>query len=137
MSLADCQLITLPRLDDERGSLSFLEGDRHIPFAIKRIYYLYDIKPQQSRGAHAHKKCKRVLIPIHGRFTVLLDDGSNRKSLVLSEPNQGLYISPMTWLDLDDFSDGAVCLAVASDYYSEDDYYRDYRSFCDAARGCE
>lgn len=135
MPIADCHLITLPRFDDSRGSLSFLEGGQHVPFDIKRIYYLYAVPKGQKRGGHAHRHCIRLLIPVAGHLRLTLDDGSTRKEFYLSEPNVGLYISPLVWLDIEEFSRDAVCLAVASELYNEDDYYRDYADFLKAVKG--
>lgn len=132
--LNDCKLIELEKITDGRGALSFIESERHIPFNIKRIYYLYDIPFKSVRGAHAHKELKQLIIAISGKFTVELDDGVAKKKFTLSRKNEGLYIPPMIWRDISDFSDDAVCLVLASEYYTENDYYRTHSEFVMAAR---
>lgn len=129
MPLSRVNLIDLPVFGDNRGNLSFIESMRHIPFDIKRVYYLYDVPLGQKRAAHAHKDLQQLFIPIKGSFRLELDDGYTQKSIVLSRPSQALYIPPMIWRDIVDFSVDAVCLVLASDYYTEDDYYRDYDDF--------
>lgn len=114
---------------NETGMLSFLEANRDIPFDIKRVYYIYDVAPGERRGFHAHKKLQQVLICIHGSCTVLMDDGVEKKNVVLDCHNEGLYVGPMAWHEMYDFSDGAVLLVLASDYYDENDYIRDYNAF--------
>jgi dTDP-4-dehydrorhamnose 3,5-epimerase-like enzyme len=122
-------LINLPRIADERGCLSFVEGGRHIPFDIRRVYYIYGLSAGAARGGHAHRECERVLIPIAGEFVVWLDDGRQRSRVVLDDPAVGLYVPAMVWLDLTDFQPGSVCLALASSLYTEADYIRDYGKF--------
>jgi len=122
-------LIPLPSIPDERGCLSFVEGGRHVPFDIRRIYYIYGLSAGAARGGHAHLECERVLIPVSGEFVVWLDDGYQRNRVVLNDPAVGLHVPPMVWLDLTDFQPGSVCLALASELYSEADYIRDYRVF--------
>ena len=129
MSLSKAQLLDFPKLSDERGDLSFIEYPRHIPFEVKRIFYLYNISDNQSRGAHAHKKLEQILIPISGEFDVTLDEGETKKTFHLAEPWKGLYIPPMIWNVLTHFSPGTICLALASDYYKEEDYHRNYLEF--------
>lgn len=129
MGLATCKVIDLPRFTDARGSLSFLEGEKHVPFSISRIYYLYDVPPDAERGAHAHKDLEQLIIAISGSFDVILDDGSGKRRFSLSRPDRGLYVCPMIWRDLVDFSPGAVCLVLASKPYDEKDYFRDYEEF--------
>jgi hypothetical protein len=132
MSLSLCRLIELPRITDARGSLSFIESCRHVPFDIRRVYYLYDVPGGSDRGGHSHKALEQVLIAMSGSFDVLLDDGSERRRYHLNRSYYGLYIAPMVWRELDNFSSGSVCLALASAPYDEADYYRDYQSYLDA-----
>jgi uncharacterized RmlC-like cupin family protein len=115
--------------------LSFIEYPQHIPFEIKRIYYIYDISEGAERGAHGHKKLEQVIIPLSGSFDLTLDDGHTRKTFSLKKPWQGLYIPPMMWRDLNNFSSGSVCLVLASDVYKEEDYYRDYKDFLNDVNG--
>ena len=129
MPLRDCKLIELPKISDPRGNLTFIEDDSHIPFSIRRVYYLYDVPAGAHRGAHAHKKLQQLIVPLAGSFEVLLDDGAQKKSFTLNRPFKGLYVCPMVWRLIDNFSAGAVCLVLASECYSEQDYYRDYDVF--------
>lgn len=129
MSVHDCKIIELPRIPDARGNLTFIESERHIPFQIKRAYYLYDVPGGATRAAHGHKKLQQLMIAMSGSFDVTLDDGNEKKLFHLNRSYFGLYIPPMMWRDLDNFSSGAVCMVFASDYYNEDDYYRDYKGF--------
>jgi hypothetical protein len=128
----DCPLLSLPRFDDGRGSLSFVEAEVHVPFPFRRIYYLYDMPAEAERGAHAHKDLHQLMIPIAGSFDVVLDDGTRRRRVHLASPDQGLYIKPMIWRDLMNFAPGSVCLVVASERYGEDDYFRIYDEFIEA-----
>jgi len=129
MSLLKCRIIELPRVQDRRGNLTFIEENSHIPFAIKRVYYLYDVPGGESRGGHAHKTLHQFIIAANGSFDVILDDGFERKRFFLNRSYYGLYICPMVWREIDNFSSGSVCLVLASDYYKEDDYIRDYEKF--------
>jgi hypothetical protein len=134
MSVADCGVLDFPRRDDARGSLSFLEGTRHVPFGIKRIYYLYDIPEGAERGAHGHIELEQVFLAMHGGFELELDDGRERKTFLLDRPDRGVYVCPMMWREVRRFSPGAVCLVLASDFYDEADYIRDYDEFLKAVR---
>lgn len=136
-SLALCRRIDLPVISDPRGNLTFLEGGRHIPFEVRRIYYLYDVPGGAHRAGHAHKKLQQLLVAMSGSFDVTLDDGHSKAKFHLNRSYQGLYIPPMVWRDIDNFSSGAVCLAVASEYFDETDYYRDYDGFLQAVRGAD
>jgi hypothetical protein len=129
MSLADCHKIDLPKINDPRGNLTFIESERHIPFSIKRVYYLYDVPGGAIRAGHAHKNLQQVLIAITGSFDVLLDDGKEKRIITLNRAYTGLYIYPLTWRLINNFSSGAVCLSIVSDYYDESDYFRDYDEF--------
>ena len=134
MSLDSCILIDFPRVEDVRGNLTFIEGNRHVPFDIKRVYYLYDVPGGATRGGHAHKTLQQLLVAMSGSFDVVLDDGHERKRFHLNRSYFGLYIPPMVWRELDNFSSGSVCMALASDFFSEEDYFRDYHSFLEAVR---
>jgi hypothetical protein len=135
MSVRDCRLIELPRITDPRGNLTVAEGLRHVPFEIRRVYYLYDVPAGAERGGHAHKRLHQLLIAVAGSFEVVLDDGRERRAVRLNRPYWGLHIIPGIWRELDDFSAGSVCLVLASDVYDESDYYRDYARFLGAAQG--
>ncbi len=124
-----CQLIELPKIEDSRGNLSFIEGGIHIPFEIKRAYYLYDVPGGSDRGSHAHKNLHQFVVAMSGSFDVLLDDGKEKKRFHLNRSYYGLYICPMMWRYLDNFSSGAVCMVLASNHYDEADYIRDYNEF--------
>jgi dTDP-4-dehydrorhamnose 3,5-epimerase-like enzyme len=133
MELDSCRLIDFPRVEDARGNLTFIEGTKHIPFEIKRVYYLYDVPGGASRGGHAHKALQQLLIAMSGSFDVTLDDGLRRQVFHLNRSYFGLYIPPMVWREIDNFSSGSVCVALASQFFSEDDYYRRYEDFLQAA----
>ena len=124
-----CTLIELPKLQDDRGNLSFIENSNHIPFNISRIYYLYDVPKNQERGSHAHKELSQAIIAISGSFDITLKDGINEKKINLSRPDQALYICPMIWRDLGNFSKGAVCMVLASHKYEKQDYIHNYESY--------
>lgn len=134
--LAQCRLLDLPRVDDSRGSLSFVEGGRHIPFEIRRIYYIYRVPDRHVRGAHAHKALHQVFIALSGSFDLDLEDGHGAgRHIHLSRPDQGLYVGPMVWRELGRFTRDAVCMVLASDIYDEADYFRDKDVFLAAAAG--
>lgn len=128
----ECRLIDFPKITDTRGNLTFIEGDRHIPFSIARVYYLYDVPGGAQRAGHAHKNLQQVLIAMSGSFDVIVDDGSARASFHLNRGYFGLYIGSMIWREINNFSSGAVCVALASAPYDEADYYRDYDEFVKA-----
>lgn len=129
MPLEDCRLIELPKISDVRGNLTFVEGHSHIPFDIKRVYYLYDVPGGADRGEHAHRQLEQFIISMSGSFDVTLSDGVNQKTFHLNRSYYGLYVCPMMWRYLDNFSSGAVCLVLASKPYTEDDYIRDKDEF--------
>ena len=132
MPINDCRLIQLPKISDPRGNLTFIEGGNHIPFDIQRVYYLYDVPGGSERGGHAHKALHQLIIPIAGSFDVVLDDGRKKERFHLNRSYRGLYIHPMMWRELDNFSSGSVCMVLASSAYDEDDYYRDYAEYLEA-----
>lgn len=123
------RLIELPRVSDPRGNLTFIESDRHIPFDTRRVYYLYDVPGGESRGGHAHKELQQLIVAASGSFDVTVDDGRRSRRYSLNRSYWGLYIPPMVWRDLTDFSSGSVALVLASEHYSEADYHRDYDVF--------
>jgi dTDP-4-dehydrorhamnose 3,5-epimerase-like enzyme len=129
LSIEDCKLIQLPVISDPRGNLTFIEGNRHIPFQINRVYYLYDVPGGSERAGHAHKQLQQLFVAMSGSFDVLLDDGSKKQKYHLNRSYYGLYVCPMIWRELDNFSSGAVCMVLASEFYDESDYYRDYQNF--------
>jgi len=133
-SLADCHIVDLPKISDPRGNLTFVEGGRHIPFAIQRAYYLYDVPGGAERGGHAHKGLQQLIVAMSGSFDVVLDDGHQERRFHLNRSYSGLYVCPMIWRELDNFSSGSVCMVLASNRYDEDDYYRDYDQYL-AAQG--
>ena len=128
-NLLDCRIIDLPKISDPRGNLTFIEARQHIPFDIQRVYYLYDVPGGAERGGHAHKDLHQLIIAMSGSFDVLLDDGKEKKRIHLNRSYHSLYVCPMIWRQLDNFSSGSVCMVLASNKYDEDDYYRDYSAF--------
>lgn len=132
MALHDCQIIDLPKISDPRGNLTFIEGGRHVPFDIQRVYYLYDVPGGAERGGHAHKGLHQLIVAMSGSFDVVLDDGREKKRFHLNRSYHGLYVCPMIWRELDNFSSGSVGMVLASNKYDEEDYYRDYNQFIDA-----
>ena len=127
-------MIQLPKIEDARGNLSFIEGGQHIPFDIKRVYYLYDVPGGSDRGSHAHKNLHQFIVAMSGSFDVVLDDGQDKKRFHLNRSYYGLYVCPMMWRYLDNFSSGAVCMVLASSHYNESDYIRDYGQFVAAVQ---
>jgi hypothetical protein len=136
MSVRSCKIIDLPRISDPRGNLTFVEGGQHIPFDIRRVYYLYDVPGGAERGGHAHRELQQLLVAMSGSFDIVLDDGREQKRYHLNRSYFGLYIAPMVWRYLDNFSSGSVCLVLASAHFDENDYYRDYETFLQETRRC-
>ncbi|MCX7780186.1 MAG: FdtA/QdtA family cupin domain-containing protein [Negativicutes bacterium] len=134
MGVSDCRIINLNKIADPRGNLTFIESNRHIPFEIKRVYYLYDVPGGETRGGHAHKDLQQFIVAMSGSFDVILDDGYVRKAVTLNRSYFGLYLPRMVWRELVNFSSGAVCMVLASDFYDENDYYRDYEEFVKIVR---
>lgn len=128
-TIYDCMLLTLPKNHQLNGNLTSITNKEEVPFDVKRIYYLYDIAGGNSRGSHAHKDLYQIMIALSGSFTVTLDDGHLKRSFMLNQPYQGLLIPPGLWRDLEDFSSGSICMVLASDIYSEEDYFRNYENF--------
>ena len=129
MRLNRCKIIDLPKITDPRGNLTFIEGARHVPFDIKRVYYLYDVPGGAERGGHAHKNLHEFIIALSGSFDVVLNDGIEKKRFHLNRSYYGLYVCPMVWRELDNFSSASVCMVLASAPFEESDYYRDYDKF--------
>lgn len=132
--LGKCRLIRLPKIFDQRGNLTFVEGNRHVPFEIQRVFYLYDVPGGESRAGHAHSHLEQCIIAISGSFDVMVDNGYERKRIHLNRSHHGLYLTPMIWREIDNFSSGSVCLVLASTPYDENDYYHDYGKFLSAVR---
>ena len=130
-TLDKCRIIDLPRIPDYRGNLTFIEGGSHVPFDIKRVYYLYDVPGGAERGGHAHKELQQLIVAMSGSFDVVLDDGIMKKRVHLNRSYQGLYLPRMIWRELDNFSSGSVCMVLASQKYNENDYIRKYADFAE------
>ena len=133
-SINHCQIVKLPKILDVRGNLTFIESGKHVPFDIKRIFYLYDVPTGKSRGAHAHHKLKQFVICLAGSFDVNVDDGVQKKQIHLNRPWQGLLIPPMIWAAEANFDPGSVCLVAVSEFYDEKDYLRNYDEFLEIVR---
>jgi len=129
------RVIDLPQIHDPRGDLTFVEGGNHIPFDIARVYYLYNVPVDAERGGHAHRELEQVIFALSGSFRVRVDDGRERRDHILRDPRKGLYISRMIWREMDSFSQGAVCMVLASHPYDEGDYIRDHAEFLAAVSG--
>jgi dTDP-4-dehydrorhamnose 3,5-epimerase-like enzyme len=134
MSLENCRIIELPKISDPRGNLTFVESERNVPFEIKRVYYLYDVPGGAVRAGHGHRNLHQLIIAISGSFDVVLDDGNDRKQFHLDRSFFGLYVPPMTWREINNFSSGSVCVVLASDFYDETDYFREYEDFMKAVK---
>ena len=131
----EVSFIDLPQIHDPRGDLTFIEGQVHVPFDIARVYYLYNVPVDAERGGHAHKELQEVLFALSGSFRVTVDDGKTKAEYWLRDPRKGLYISRMVWREMDCFSQGAVCMVLASHRYDESDYFRDYQAYLRAIQG--
>lgn len=128
-SVYDCSVVDLPKYMFDEGNLTWVERNKNVPFDIQRVFYLYDIPGGEARGAHAHRQCHQFLIAASGAFEVVLDDGINRRTVMLNRPFCGLHIPPGIWAAEQGFSSGSVCLVLASETYNESDYIRDYNDF--------
>ena len=129
MTIEQCKILDLPKITDPRGNLTFIEAGEHIPFDIQRVYYLYDVPGGSDRGGHAHKELNQFIVAMSGSFDVVLDDGKEKKRVHMNRSYNGLYVCPMIWRELDNFSSGAVCMVLASTKYTEEDYLRNYAEF--------
>ncbi len=130
--LSDCQIVNLRKISDPRGNLTPIESFTDVPFQIERVYFLYDVPGGSERGGHAHKQLQQLIVAISGSFDVTLDDGMSKQKFTLNRPYYGLWVCPMTWREIDNFSSASVCMVVASKRFDETDYYRSYQAFYDA-----
>ncbi|PKO46937.1 MAG: hypothetical protein CVU29_04330 [Betaproteobacteria bacterium HGW-Betaproteobacteria-22] len=129
MPLEDCRIVELPKIHNPQGNLTFIESDSQIPFAIQRVYYVYDVPGGAERGGHAHKELHQLIVAMSGSFDITLDDGKDKKTFHLARSYYGLYVCPMIWREIDNFSSGSVLMVLASNKYTEEDYYRNYDDF--------
>lgn len=129
MTVFDCSIVEFPKFEDRAGNLTPVYGSINIPFDVKRVFYSYDIPGGEARGAHAHKECHQLLVAASGSFEVVLDDGVNKRTLLLNRPFFGLHIPPAIWAMEQGFSSGSICLVLASHVYEEEDYIREYEEF--------
>lgn len=134
MSCARCKIIDLPVISNPKGNLTFIESNEHIPFDIQRVYYLYDVPGGAERGGHAHKQLHQLIIALSGSFDILLDDGNEKKLFHMNRSYYGLYVCPMIWREINNFSSGSVLMVLASEKYDPDDYYHDYEKFVKIVR---
>lgn len=134
MNISLCRTYELPKIIDPRGNLTFLESNVHLPFEIKRVFYLYDVPTGENRGAHAHKELQQFIVCLSGSFDVEVDDGTNKKKFHLNRPWKGLYIPSMIWAAEVNFDPGSVCLVLASEKFDESDYYRSYSEYLNARK---
>lgn len=129
MTVFDCSIIELPRIQNRAGNITPINNHKEIPFDIRRVFYIYDIPGGEDRGAHAHKECHQLLISASGSFEVEMNDGISKRTILLNRPNFGLHIPPGIWAAEKGFSSGAVCLVLASHKFEENDYIRDYKNY--------
>jgi oxalate decarboxylase/phosphoglucose isomerase-like protein (cupin superfamily) len=129
MTIDECRIINFKKIHDIRGNLLHIENNKDVPFVIKRVYYLYDVPSGANRGGHSHLETKQVIIAISGSFNVILDNGTERKSILLNRPDFGLYITPCVWREIENFSSNSIALVLASTLFCEEDYIRDYTIF--------
>jgi len=134
MTIKDSYIIGLPKISSMTGSLTVIEENKHIPFRIKRVFYVYDFPAEARRGGHAHKHCEEFIIAISGSLKVRLDNAQLKENFLLTNPSYGLYKAQMTWCELENFSPGSICLVLASDLYDESDYIRNYEDFIKVAQ---
>ncbi len=127
--LKKARVIEFPKVCDNRGNLSFVEGARHVPFSIRRIFYIYDVPGGETRGGHAHKKCAQVLTAVSGSFDLIITNGKEEESIRVNRANMGVLIPPGAWITMPNFTTGTVLLAIASEEYDEEDYIRDYDDY--------
>ena len=131
LTVYDCSVIELPKIETEGGNITPIHPNVNVPFDIRREFYSYDIPGGEARGAHAHRECHQFLIAASGAYEVLLDDGINKRTVLLNRPFYGLHVPPGIWASEQAFSSGSICLVLASHGYSEEDYIRDYQSYLD------
>jgi hypothetical protein len=137
MGLDEIRVVDLPRIPDARGNLTFVEGERHIPFSIARVFYLYDVPGGESRAGHALRTCQQFIVAMSGSFDVFVDDGVENRRYHLNRSYNGLYLPALIWRELDNFSSGSVCSVFASEPYDESGYLREYAEFARAVRGLQ
>lgn len=125
----DCHIIHFNKIQNRAGNLTSITNSIDIPFPIKRVYYLYDVPGGESRGAHAHRSIEQIIIAASGGFDVTIDDGKNKKTVSLNRSYMGFHLKPGMWRELNNFSTGAICLVLASEPYSAEDYIRSYKEF--------
>lgn len=130
-NIYDCVILPLSKIHNRAGNITIVEGQKNVPFDVKRIYYLYDIPGGEARGGHAHEELYQLIVAASGAFNVLLDDGENKKIVMLNRPDYGLMVVPGIWRELFEFSSGAICLVLASHKYDKEDYIREYDRFID------
>jgi hypothetical protein len=128
-TIYDCSIIELSKIHNRSGNITAVEGNNDLPFAIRRIYYLYDVPGGAERGGHAHKELQQMIVAASGCFDVVLDDGKNRKVVELNRPYYGLHVIPGIWREIINFSSGAICLVLASHLFDKNDYIREYHDF--------
>ncbi len=128
-SIFHCNVIELNKINNRAGNMSFVENAKNIPFDIKRVYYIYDVPGGSDRGGHAHKNLEQYVIAVSGAFDVLLDDGTNKKIVRLDRPYMALHIQKGIWRETRNFTSGSVCMVMASEEYSKEDYLDDYTQF--------
>lgn len=133
MNPGECKVLELPKMTDPRGNLTFIEGDRHVPFPIKRVFYLYDVPSGEARAGHALKKCEQFIVAMSGSFDLVVDNGRQRQRFHLNRSDCGLYVPPVVWREIHNFSTNAVCLVLASEFYDIEDYLDVYADFLKAA----
>lgn len=130
----DCSILHLPKIHNRAGNITPIQNGIEVPFDIKRVYYLYDVPGGESRGAHGHRHLEQLIVAASGAFDITIDDGHNKKTVQLNRPDKGLYLKPGMWRDITNFSSGAICLVLASELYTEEDYIRDYQEFLNYKR---
>ena len=123
------RMINLPQIKDPRGDLTFIEGGNHVPFNIARVFYIYNVPTEAQRGGHAHRNLQQVIFALSGSFRIKTDDGHHKHEYCLRNPSQRLYVNRLIWREIDSFSQGAVCMVIASEPYAESDYFREYNDF--------
>ncbi len=128
-SIYDCIVLPLSKVHNRAGNITIVERENHVPFDVKRVYYLYDIPGGENRGGHAHRKLRQLIVAASGSFSVQLNDGKNKKVVTLNRPDYGLIIEPGVWRELFEFSSGAICLVLASDFFDPSDYIRSFDQF--------
>lgn len=130
-SVYDCVILPLNKTHNRAGNITIVEGNKSVPFDVKRVYYLYDIPGGEDRGGHAHKELRQLIVAASGSFNVILDDGINKKIVSLNRPDYGILVVPGIWRELMEFSSGSICLVLASEGFKESDYLRSYQDFID------